>query len=135
MDLPLEEYRGNIKDVRKDKAWAYAGVEAAFRAGIVNGESKDSFNPDALITREEIAAMIVRAVEYQDATLLKDLDTSKVFADNNRIGSFALDSVKRASALGIVNGRAGNIFDPKANATRAESAVMLYRALEKLGML
>ncbi len=34
--------------------------------------------------------------------------------------------------MGIVAGRLGNKFDPKSNATRAEVAVMLYRALEQL---
>ncbi len=98
----------------------------------MKGSSETAFTPDALITREEIATMIVRAVKYQDEQLLVNLDTSKSFVDDSSIGSFAKETVKQAAALGIVNGREGNKFDPKANATRAESAVMLYRSLEKL---
>lgn len=132
LNLPLKEYEGTFTDVTKNKAWAYAGIEAAYRAGIVNGKSETSFDPDALITREEIATMIVRAVKYQDASLLKDLDTSKSFADEHAIGTFAKVSVKQAVGLGIVKGLGGNKFGPKANASRAEAAVMLYRALDKL---
>lgn len=132
LNLPMDEYQGTFKDVPTSKAWAYAGIEAAYRAGIVNGKTKDSFNPDALITREEIAAIVVRAVKYQDATLLKDVDSSKSFADDKAIGDFAKVSVKQAVGLGIITGRSGNKFDPKANATRAEAAVMLYRALDKM---
>ena len=132
LNLPVEEYKGTFKDVTTNKFWAYAGIEAAYEAGIVYGKTADTFVPDALITREEIATIIVRAVNYQDASLLKDVDTSKSFADDKSIGSFAKLPVKQAVGLGIVAGRSGNKFDPKANATRAEAAVMLYRALEKL---
>ncbi len=132
LNLPMEEYKGTFKDVTTSKEWAYAGIEAAHRAGIVNGKTTDSFDPDALITREEIATMIVRAVKYKDANLLKDVDTSKTFADEKAVGDFAKVSIKQAVGLGIVTGRAGNKLDPKANASRAEAAVMLYRALDKM---
>lgn len=135
LDLELKAYEGKFSDVPASKDWAYAGLEAAARAGIINGLENGKFNPDAQITREEIATIIVRAVKYEDASLLKGLDTSKVFADNNKISAFAQQGVKEAVALGIVNGRAGNVFAPQDNATRAESAVMLYRALDKLGDL
>jgi len=135
LDLELKAYEGKFSDVPASKDWAYAGLEAAARAGIINGLENGKFNPDAQITREEIATIIVRAVKYEDAELLKNLDTSKVFADNNKISAFAQQGVKEAVALGIVNGRAGNVFAPQDNATRAESAVMLYRALDKLGDL
>ncbi|WP_186668410.1 S-layer homology domain-containing protein [Sporosarcina sp. BP05] len=132
LNLPTANYKGTFKDVTQSKAWAYAGVEAAFEAGIVKGKSADHFDPDALITREEIATMIIRAVEYQDASLVAGLDVSKTFADDAKIGAFAKASVANAAALGIVMGGSDNNFKPKSNATRAESAVMLYRVLQKL---
>lgn len=135
LELEMKPYAGTFSDVKASKAWAYAGIEAAARAGIINGKLDGSFDPDAQITREEIATIIVRAVKYEDASLLQNLDTSKVFADDKDIAAFARLSVKQAVALGIVNGRSNNTFAPKANATRAESAVMLYRALDKLGDL
>lgn len=135
LGLETKEYAGTFKDVTTNKAWAYAGIEAAARAGIINGKTDGTFNPDAKITREEIAAIIVRAVKHEDAALLNNLDTSKVFADDKNISTFAKLSVKQAVALGIVSGRGGNVFSPQDNATRAESAVMLYRALNKLGDL
>lgn len=135
LNLEAKAYEGTFTDVKEYKAWAYAGIEAAARAGIINGLGDGTFNPDAQITREEIATIVVRAVEYQDASLLKDLDTSKVFADDKKISAFAKVSVQQAVALGIVNGRNGNLFAPQDNATRAETAVMLYRALDKLGEL
>lgn len=132
LELEVKEYEGKFSDVSTNKKWAYAGIEAASRAGIINGKADGSFLPDAQITREEIAAIIIRAVNYSDATILNGLDTTKVFADDSSISVFAKLSVKQAVALGIVNGRSGNQFFAKANATRAEAAVMLYRALDKM---
>ncbi|WP_075618337.1 DUF4350 domain-containing protein [Paenisporosarcina indica] len=135
LDLPVTAYEGKFSDVKTDKDWAYAAIEAAARAGIINGHLNGKFDPDAEITREEIAVIIMRAVKYADSTLLDNLDTSKVFKDANNIGAFATQSVKQAVALGIINGRGGNVFDPQDDATRAEAAVLLYRALNKLGDL
>ncbi|WP_186667821.1 S8 family serine peptidase [Sporosarcina sp. BP05] len=134
LDLPMKEYEGIFSDVNTSKKWAYAAVEAAARAGIVNGTANGKFNPDAPIKREEIAAMVVRAIEYQDKTKLTNLDTPANFKDHGSIGTFAIDSVYKATALGVILGNNGQ-FNPKNNATRAEAAVMLYRALDKLELL
>ncbi|MDW0116325.1 S8 family serine peptidase [Sporosarcina thermotolerans] len=134
LDLPLEEYEGKFGDVNTSKKWAFAGVEAAARAGIINGTANGSFNPDAPIKREEIAAMIIRAIEYQNKEKLAGLEAPANFGDHGSIGTFAIDSVYKAASLGVIQGNNGN-FVPKNNATRAEAAVMLYRALEVLGLL
>ncbi len=134
LKLPTKEYEGTFSDVNTSKKWAFAAVEAAARAGIVNGTANGNFNPDAPIKREEIAAMVIRAIEYQDKTKLTNLETPANFKDHGSIGAFAIDSVYKATALGVILGNNGQ-FNPKNNATRAEAAVMLYRALEKLELL
>ncbi|MDN4605946.1 S8 family serine peptidase [Sporosarcina sp. F6_3S_P_2] len=134
LDLPLKEYEGKFSDVNKSKKWAYAGVEAAARAGIVNGTQDGKFNPDAPIKREEIAAMIMRAILYQDKAKLEGIELPAHFNDHGSIGAFAIESVYKAAAIGVIKGNNGN-FMPKNNATRAESAVMLYRALDVLQLL
>ncbi|KMY51930.1 S-layer homology domain-containing protein [Peribacillus loiseleuriae] len=132
LNLPLSSYEGTFKDVAKSKEWAYPGIEAAYRAGIIKGKTKDRFDPEGLITREEIAAMTIRAIQYQDDSLFLNLDTTKTFVDDSKISSFAKDAVNKSAALGIVKGRTNKTFDPKANVTRAEAAVILYRSLEQL---
>ncbi|WP_162497508.1 S-layer homology domain-containing protein, partial [Filibacter tadaridae] len=134
LELPTKKYEGTFSDVNTSKKWAYAAVEAAAKAGIVNGTADGKFNPDAPIKREEIAAMVIRALEYQDKSKLENLDTPANFKDHGHIGAFAIDSVYKATALGVIKGNEGN-FNPKNNATRAEAAVMLYRALDTLELL
>ena len=45
------------------------------------------------------------------------------------------ETVKQAEALGVFTGREGNLFDPQARITRGETAVVLYRSLDKLELL
>lgn len=134
LDLPLKSYEGKFTDVNTSKKWAYAGIEAAATAGIVNGTLDGKFNPDAPIKREEIAAMVVRAVEYKEKSKLENLEKPAEFIDHSSIGAYAIDSVYKATALGVIKGNDGK-FNPKNNATRAEAAVMLYRALDTLKLL
>lgn len=135
LDLPLKDYEGTFKDADPSKTWAAKEIEAAARAGIVRGVNKDTFNPKAPISRQDTAVMIMRAVEYQEASLLEGLDTTHEFEDDAAIKAYAIDSVKEAYALGLITGRDGNIFDPAAKITRAETAVVLYRALDKMELL
>ncbi|MDW0116324.1 S8 family serine peptidase [Sporosarcina thermotolerans] len=134
LDLSLKEYEGKFSDVNTSKKWAFAGVEAAARAGIVNGTADGKFNPDAPIKREEIATMIMRAIDYRDKAKLANVEKLGNFGDHGSIGSFAIESVYKAAAIGIIKGNNG-YFNPKNNATRAEAAVMLYRALNVLQLI
>ncbi|WAA09698.1 S8 family serine peptidase [Fervidibacillus albus] len=132
LKLPTESYEGIFTDVSEDLDWAYSGIEAAYRAGIVKGVSEEEFAPNEEITREQMAVMIIRAIEYANSELLDGLDTSKAFADEDQISSYALEDVRQAASLGIVEGRGQNKFEPKEDATRAEAAVMIYRLLDVL---
>lgn len=134
LDLPVEEYTGKFADVNTSKKWAFAAVEAAARAGIVQGTADGKFNPDAPIKREEIATMVVRAISYQDKAKLDSLVPVANFTDHGSIGTFAIEAVYKANALGVVKGDKDH-FKPKNNATRAEAAAMLYRALDVLSLL
>jgi len=129
------DYQLVFDDVAKSQ-WYYGEVAAAFKAGIIKGKSATSFAPNANITREEIAAMMARAmetagkgVELTDAQVQEKLAK---FTDAAKIASWAKSEVAQAVELGIVNGRTENTFVAKANATRAESAVMIKRMYEQL---
>lgn len=133
LNLQGSEFEGIFPDVPESKGWAATSVEAAYKAGIINGDLKGSFNPDQEITREQIAAMIIRAVEFQNKDLLKDLKGDAKFSDSSKVNAYAAEAVSQAAELGVIKGRSNNHFDPKDKTTRAEAAVMLYRLLDKLG--
>lgn len=133
MQLPLNEYSGVFKDVTEAQAWSYQHIEAAFEAGIVSGRTPDTFAPTAQITRQEMASMIVRAAEYMYPGFSDEFDGRHKFADDKQIAEWAKEDVKTAYEAGIISGRPNNTFDPRANATRGESATMLYMLLTTLG--
>lgn len=133
MQLPLGEYSGVFTDVTEAQAWSYQHIEAAYEAGIVSGRTPDTFAPTAQITRQEMASMIVRAAEYAYPGYFDDVNARHKFADDAKIADWAKEDVKLAYEAGIINGRPNNMFDPRANATRGESATMLYMLLTTLG--
>jgi hypothetical protein len=133
LNLSKDNYKGTFSDVPTSLSWANSDIEAAFRAGIVKG-SNGKFNPNDSITRQEMATMIIRAVEHQKKDLLTGVNGSLTFKDTGSISGYAKNYVALAVDLGIIKGvNNGTEFAPKENASRAQTAVMLYRVLEKLG--
>ena len=107
----------------KANSWYYGAVCWAKYRGVVSGISETKFAPDNKITREQIAAMFIRfsaAMKYTDPSA-----KGGKFTDDKKISSWAYDAVYKAKEAGYISGRPGNIFDPKANATRAEAAQMI----------
>lgn len=135
LHLPKATYKGTFTDVNEKLKWAVAEIEAASAAGIIRGNG-GRFDPHAPITREQMATMIVRAIQYKNEQVLeraKERDMS--FADASTIASYAREDVLLAAKLQIIDGKIQNgqrVFDPKGKATRAQAAKMLYEMLRLL---
>ncbi|MFF2888484.1 family 10 glycosylhydrolase [Paenibacillus sp. NPDC057967] len=106
-------------------SWAKQGIAQAVQAGIVKGYSDGSFRPNAKISRVEMVTMIVNALGFADNS-----KATTVFADDAEIPAWASAAVAAAVENGLVQGVGGNKFAPNQTATRAESVVVLLRALE-----
>lgn len=126
-----------FRDVKAD-AW-YAGVvSAAVRAGLVQGADDNRFLPDSFITREELAALIVRAMKY--AGMKADVSTTEqasllaAYTDSGDIG-WAKAEMATVLDKGIMDGVTDNTLAPGKEATRAESATMLKRLLINAGFI
>lgn len=104
-------------------------MATAFENGIAEGTSAGTFEPNKPISREEMAAMIVRI--YQKVTGVKLEAETLNFADINDIAVWAKPSVQTALKAGLMVGRSENSFAPKGNATRAEAAQVFYNLLDK----
>jgi hypothetical protein len=109
--------------------WFYPYVTAASKAGVVLGYSEGYFLPNALITREEMAAMLIRAFTAAGVPVPEAVLT---FADADEVDEWATGYVASLAEMGIVEGRGGNRFVPKANLTRAETAKVIHLALNLL---
>jgi len=126
-----------FKDVTRDK-WYYGSVEAAAEAGLVLGY-EGYFRPEDNINRQEMAAMIVRAMKYDGREV--SLTSAQVeqllsrFKDAKDIHDWAKEAAAVAVDEEIIYGRTADTFVPAANATRAESIVMIKRLFSNLDKL
>ncbi len=119
--------------------WYAAPVAAAANAGIVHGYEDGTFRPDAFITREELAAMIIRVMHFagSPAEELSPDEQSEAlsrYMDADHI-LWARQELAQAVRSGILNGKGGALLAPRSQATRAEAAVMLGRFLKKTGFM
>lgn len=114
-------------DVQPDK-WYADAVSAAKQAGIVNGVTSASFGPDAAITRQEMAAMLVRAYAYATGTQAGAAGNS-AFTDTQDVPQWAKTAIGQAVQLGLLKGQAAGRFEPEQRGTRAESAQMILNLL------
>ncbi|WP_394218232.1 S-layer homology domain-containing protein [Halobacillus trueperi] len=109
----------NFSDVDEDD-WFYNAVRATSPA-IFEGDGSGEFNPSELLTREQAAAIIVRAYGLTG-------DTAHSFSDVED-GSWAEEAIAIAAENGIIKGYNGK-FMPKDDVTRKDFAVMVYRAMQ-----
>ncbi|MDD6736366.1 MAG: S-layer homology domain-containing protein, partial [Clostridiales bacterium] len=106
--------------------WYYPGVMAAAYAGIMSGDGGMAY-PNREITRQEMAVLICKAMEYKGFDINSDTELSR-FKDDDAIDRWAFASVKKLQTGGVISGNDG-YFAPKDNAKRCEAAQMLYKAM------
>ncbi|MFC5446791.1 S-layer homology domain-containing protein [Paenibacillus aestuarii] len=122
----------NFDDVA-DADWFKVYVASAVKSGIVNGKEAGKFDPNGQITRAEMAVMASRALALKGITLNADKanEALKGFVDADTINDSLKNGVALAASEGIIVGEDGNAFNPNANSTRAQAAVVIYRLLNK----
>ena len=119
----LEPGPGKVFDDTADH-WARDAIGTASYHGLVSGYSDTLFGPDDPVTREQMAVMIVKATKVEPA------ESGKAFTDSAQIAAWAEEAVAKASAAELIAGYPDGTFRPKANATRAEAAVILARSMK-----
>lgn len=131
---PFTGTQGQFTDVAST-AWYYGIVEAAARAGLVNGYGNGKFGPNDLVTREQVASMVVRSLKKdgKGATLTSEQATALLvtFDDQVKVSAWATGDLAAAVNEKIVTGKAAKTLEPGSGASRAEAAVMIARYWKK----
>lgn len=107
-------------------AWYSDAISWASGSGLLSGYGNGLFGVDDPVTREQAAAVLWRYAGTPESGT-----TGDAFADGASISTWALTAVNWAKANGLLNGKTGNRFDPKAELTRGETAVLLYRYMNR----
>lgn len=120
--------------------WFRFDVQGAMDKGIIPAEmiADGKFNPNASITREEMAAILVNAYEFvnTDDTALannKKMEAKTVFSDFDTISDWAVKSVEKAYKYGFMEGSTADdktVITPTETATRAEAATVVLRCIQ-----
>ena len=105
-----------------DGAYYLPAVRWASTNGIISGYGDGRFGVNDPVTRQQFAAILWR---YSGAPVVE----AGSYDDEHLIASYALGAVKWARHYGYMNGIGENTFGPNGHATRAQSAVILYRYL------
>lgn len=137
-------------DIAEDESRNY--ILKAYNIGAVNGMSETTYEPSALLQREQLATMLTRVYkrsEWPEWTLETDDEYTinysgvRKFDDDSLISDYAKPSVYFMVKYNVLSGIGDNKFAPRnttsaeeasgyANATREQAVVMSLRSFENL---
>lgn len=117
-----------FKDIKTTNPYADE-IAAAYAAGIINGKSPVAFDPEATITREEIATMLARALTTYNgkSAVAQPEAVIASFTDGAKISKWAVSSVALTKSTHLFEGFKDQSFRPAQTATKAEAAALIYR--------
>lgn len=118
----LKTYEGQHPFTDSEGHWAETYIAWAKDKGIVEGVSATEFDPEAPITREQMATIFGRYALKQGIELPKSENAAGSFPDADKISEYAREFVELMRIAGILNGYEDGTFRPQGNATRAEAA-------------
>lgn len=138
--LQLEQSEENENNVEKGEPfpftdvhgsdWFFESIKLASKAGLIKGRSPNAFKPNDMVSREEMAILMIRAQQFITGTKPEGTDESERifnnYTDQNQVSAWAKPYVSTSIQLGLMKGRADHCFSPAGHATRAEAAQGLY---------
>ncbi|WP_235941190.1 S-layer homology domain-containing protein [Paenibacillus puerhi] len=136
LGLDTAEVQADFTDIASD-AWYAGAVGAAMKAQLVEGFDDGGFRPDAVITREQLSVMVMRALKLTGSAVNPAPDPALLdgFADRGSLAGWAQEAAAQAVEAGLMEGRESGEFAPQDTTTRAEGAVVLRRLLQKAGFV
>lgn len=113
-------------------------VSQAYCYGLVSGTSEDTFTPDRLVTREEMAKMLVSTLTASEAEFdlsdgVSDSYVVDGFSDSKKVSEWAKASVITTLKYSLMNGVTDEYFSPTGATTREQAIASINRSYEKFG--
>ncbi|NJN60349.1 MAG: S-layer homology domain-containing protein, partial [Coleofasciculaceae cyanobacterium RL_1_1] len=107
--------------------WAYQSIQTAYQGGFLSGFSENTFGPNLNVQRLQAILALVNGLGLEGG----DLSALGQFADRDEIPNWAQPAVATAATLNVIaTPPPGTHFEPNRDATRAEIAAMVTRALK-----
>ncbi len=127
---PVVNYLMTFTDV-PDGKWYTEAIRWAASEGIISGFGDDTFRPEDIITREQMAAMLYFYEEYKNGD--HTVDAELTFTDSGEVSSWANEAVVWCVGKDLIHGKGDNAFDPRGTSIRAQLATLLalYDQMDK----
>ncbi|WP_274309132.1 S-layer homology domain-containing protein [Solibacillus daqui] len=109
-----------INDFNSISSYAQEAVQDLNDRGVIKGDQKGNFNPKNPITRAEAATILVGALELEGSGSTSFTDVKK--------SAWYYEAIDAAVSNGIFQGQGAGKFNPSANLTRSEAAIILVDA-------
>jgi hypothetical protein len=106
----------------------FVQMQIAYQCGIINGVSATAFGPNALITRQDAAAMLMRAFRLRNTDLIPANTEGLLgrFSDRVSISDYAVEALEQSFALGFFRGVSETALVPRSNITNEQTAKILW---------
>lgn len=124
--------------------WAQEEIETAAKAGILKGVGSSKFEPDKVLTREQMAVVLDRLLldgqnstqDYRNSNGTadeKDGNANPVeFKDTDKFAAWSYEAIARMTAAGFIEGYPDGTFRPVEAIKRGQMAVLITRTAPAL---
>ncbi len=109
-----------------------AYVLKAKSKGLVNGISETEFNPEGLLTREQLATIIGNMDKATNDRIFVRDDEISGFQDADQIASWAEQSMRKMVANSMISGKGNGVLAPKDTLTIEEACTFMSRVEDRL---
>ena len=99
----------------------YNAIQQAYRAGIIDGDLQNKFNPNAPITRAQVAKILALALNLKSDTSIALQDVPETH--------WSSEYVQALAESGITTVTENGLYRPDEKLTRGQYALFLYRYL------
>lgn len=112
----------SFKDIPANHTY-YKEIAAVAEAGIMSGRGNNMFDPDATLTRAQMAKIVALAYDLKG--------TSKIVFKDVPKNDWAYEYIQQLAANNITTGYPGNLFKPNESISRVHFGLFLYRAIHQ----
>lgn len=102
----------------------------AANIGLVAGIGNNKYGPKQLVTREQMATILLKGLKVLEPEKDYSIDGVAKFADDNLVEAWAKSGVYYCFKTNIVSGVGNNKFNPDGNATREQGVIVCTKAYE-----
>ena len=131
MNINPAEFNKNIFEDVDSNAFYAPFINWAASNKIVLGVDAKHFEPNKTLTREQMAAIIVRLFRTYGYNFNTNL-MKPIYKDDKAISDWAKEEVYELTNIGVVQGNADSTFNPKGFLKRGELAELVLKLTKKL---